>query len=118
MPAVPASEIVTRFWPPGPTSSASMSPSNAWLTFLRVRVTFTTAVGAPVMKMFDGYGVDGPLSEIAIGPVLQYWLPVTVVALSTRWLTVALLVAQRPVPLYVAVMRWLPSGKVEVVKAA
>ena len=57
---------------------------------LSVAVTLVTCPASPLTKMFDGYGVAGAdRSGTVIVPVLQYVVPVTTVALSTRCVTVA-----------------------------
>jgi hypothetical protein len=70
------------------------------VTFFSVTVTLPRLAGAPLTMMFEGYGVAGLGSGFTVmAPVLQYWFPVTVVVVFTRWLTDPLLVANAAVPL-------------------
>ena len=62
-------------------------------------VTLVICPVSPVTKMFDGYGDDGPTLGTVITPVLQNVVSVTVVALSTRWVMVPLLVSNPLAPL-------------------
>src|SRR5262245_13521752 len=67
------SDISTRFSPPGPTSSMSMSVAIACTTLVKVTFTSVTVPESPDTVMADGYGDAGPTEPdpgIAIAVVL------------------------------------------------
>ena len=63
----PASESSITFWPPGPTSSMSMSAGTVWVRLLRVTCTRTTWPLTPETNRVEGYGVALVLSRMVIG---------------------------------------------------
>ncbi len=67
----PASEKKIAFWPPGDTSSMSMSSGYMWLRPLMNTFTSVIAPLRPETTHVDGYGVAGPLSLIVIAPPMH-----------------------------------------------
>ena len=57
---LPASDITSTFWPPGPTSSTSTSLAQVWLRFLSLTVTVLIVPPSPATLITDGYGVPAP----------------------------------------------------------
>ena len=96
----------------------SKSIGAVWLSPLRLAVTLVTLPPRPLTNTFDGHGVDVPCCGPLIAPVLQNVRPVTVVALSTRWLTDPLLVRKPVAPPKVARIRCVPWVSVLVVREA
>jgi hypothetical protein len=68
----PASDMTIAFWPPGPTSSMSMSSGNVCEIPLMLRFTSVIDAPRPESVQFDGYGVAGvggdELSLMMIAP--------------------------------------------------
>src|SRR4029077_11770313 len=62
----PALDMITAVCPSGPTSSTSMSVGLPWVRSFSLTVTLVTAPGIPATTIFEGYGVAGALSLIAI----------------------------------------------------
>jgi hypothetical protein len=100
---LPVSEKKSRLLPPGPTSRERRSPWSWVLNPFNVTVTPFTVPGRLVTKIFEGYGAAAPALAprpgAVIAPVLQYaYGPAPdpevgfVVAVSTRWSKVALLI--------------------------
>src|ERR1043166_2442042 len=54
------------FWPPGPTSSASMSEGKVWLTSTSVAVTLLITPLKPETWITEGYGDAGTASAMVI----------------------------------------------------
>jgi len=60
--APPASDISSRFWPPGPTSRMSRSFDLAWYRLLMLTVSPVMVPGKAETSMADGYGEAAALS--------------------------------------------------------
>jgi len=87
LPPPPASESSSIFFPSGPTSSTSTSSVKAWLSPLRLAVTFTTGPVSPETLIDDGYGVPLPLVGMLMAAVLvKVWVePVYTTRYDPNW---------------------------------
>jgi hypothetical protein len=76
----PTSLIMIAFWPPGLTSSMSMSSGSVWLRLFNVTVTLLTTPVNPDIANVAGYGLAAPtlLIVIEVGLHPPGHVPVTV----------------------------------------